>query len=202
MSTSDVKVTEGSGKNVATYSFTEDAETKQGQRIVINNSSGTEIGTSSNPVQVTVANTGSNSTAIKVDGSAVTQPISGAITGSVVATLTPTTSGGWNTYHLVSAASTNPTSIKASGGQVGGWYIYNNNAAMRKVVLHDKASAPTAGVSVLTALPIPALGGANVEFTQGLYFSSGIGITTVTGMEDSSTSVVGANDLNINIYYK
>lgn len=34
---------------------------------------------SSAPLQVTVANTGANSTAIKVDGSAVTQPISGTI---------------------------------------------------------------------------------------------------------------------------
>jgi hypothetical protein len=36
-----------------------------------------ELGTSSNPVQVSLANTASNSTAVKVDGSAVTQPVSG-----------------------------------------------------------------------------------------------------------------------------
>lgn len=52
MATSDVKVTPGTGKNVATNSFTEDAETKELQRIALNNSSGTEIGTSSTPVEV------------------------------------------------------------------------------------------------------------------------------------------------------
>lgn len=78
MATSRVQVTEGSGKNVATYSATEDSVTKDIQRVGLNNSSGTEIGTSSNPIQVSLANTGSNSTAVKVDNSAVTQPISHA----------------------------------------------------------------------------------------------------------------------------
>lgn len=42
--------------------------------------SGTEIGTSSNPIQVSLANTAANSTAVKVDNSAVTQPVSGSLT--------------------------------------------------------------------------------------------------------------------------
>lgn len=42
----------------------------------LQNSSGTEVGTASTPLQVSLANTGANSTAVKVDGSAVTQPIS------------------------------------------------------------------------------------------------------------------------------
>lgn len=50
MPTSDVKVTPGTGKNVATYSVTEDAESKEIQRVGLNKSDGTEIGTTSNPV--------------------------------------------------------------------------------------------------------------------------------------------------------
>jgi hypothetical protein len=46
---------------------------------------GTAVG-SGNPLQVTLANTGANATAVKVDGSAVTQPISYSITGSGTAT--------------------------------------------------------------------------------------------------------------------
>lgn len=42
---------------------------------------GTAVG-SANPLQVTLANTAANATAIKVDGSAVTQPVSGTITVS------------------------------------------------------------------------------------------------------------------------
>jgi hypothetical protein len=43
MTTSDVKVTPGSGRNVATYSISEDTETKELQRIVNSDSSGSEI---------------------------------------------------------------------------------------------------------------------------------------------------------------
>lgn len=42
---------------------------------------GSAVG-SGNPLQVTLANTGANSTAVKVDNSAVTQPVSGTITAS------------------------------------------------------------------------------------------------------------------------
>ncbi|HVX57431.1 MAG TPA: hypothetical protein VHA37_06895 [Candidatus Saccharimonadales bacterium] len=41
--TSDVKVTPGTGANVATYDVTEDAETKKLQRLVINDSDGDEV---------------------------------------------------------------------------------------------------------------------------------------------------------------
>lgn len=49
--TSKVSATEGSGKNIATYSFTEDATTKESQRITLNDSAGAELGTSGNPVR-------------------------------------------------------------------------------------------------------------------------------------------------------
>ncbi len=39
-------------------------------------------GTATNPVQVSLANTGANATAVKVDGSAVTQPVSGTVTAN------------------------------------------------------------------------------------------------------------------------
>lgn len=49
--TSDVKVTPGSGENVAVYSISEDAETKKIQRMALNTGDGTEV-TSSNPLSV------------------------------------------------------------------------------------------------------------------------------------------------------
>lgn len=42
----------------------------------------TQVSTT-NPLPVTLANTGANSTALKVDGSAVTQPISGTVTSNI-----------------------------------------------------------------------------------------------------------------------
>ena len=43
MATSDFKITEGAGINIATYSITEDAITKELQRIVLSDSSGNEL---------------------------------------------------------------------------------------------------------------------------------------------------------------
>lgn len=114
----------------------------------------------------------------------------------------PQTSGGLSTYHLASAGSTNATVIKASAGQVYGWYIYNSNAAARKVVFHNTASTPTAGASVFFSLVIPPTSGANVFSSIGIPFSSGVAITAVTGLADNDSAAVAANDLIINIFYK
>lgn len=115
---------------------------------------------------------------------------------------TPATAGGFTTYHLVSAASTNATVVKASPGQVFGWYIYNSAASARKVAFHNTTSTPTAGASVFFSLMLPAGAAANVMTETGIPFSTGIGITTVTGIPDSDNTAVSANDLIINLFYK
>jgi hypothetical protein len=69
MATSRIQVTEGSGKNIATNSFSEDAVTKELQRIVPNDSSGAELGTSSNPL-TTKSATSATGTTSNVSGSA------------------------------------------------------------------------------------------------------------------------------------
>ena len=105
-------------------------------------------------------------------------------------------------FDLVSAASTNPTVIKASAGTVNGWYIYNSNVSARKVAFHDIATTPTAGTGVVMSLVIPPLSAANVSLPDGITFTTGIAITTVTGLADSNSTAVALNDLVINIFYK
>jgi hypothetical protein len=86
MTTSDVKVTPGSGKNVATYSFTtEDSETKELQRIVLNNSSGVEID------QTATVNVAQDTSVIKLGATSLTPKfakISLSATGDPVAAVT------------------------------------------------------------------------------------------------------------------
>lgn len=114
----------------------------------------------------------------------------------------PKTSGGLSVSHIVSAASTNATVVKASAGQLFGWYIYNSNASARKVAFHNSASTPTAGSSIFFTVVIPPTSGANVEYTNGIAFSSGIAVTMVTGLADSDSTAVAANDLVCNLFYK
>lgn len=121
---------------------------------------------------------------------------------TVPVTVQSGTTGGDTTYHLVSAATTNATNIKASAGKVAGWYIYNSNASARKVAFHNTAGTPTAGSSVYYSIVIPGLAATNVSFPDGIDFSTGIAITTVTELTDAGNTAVALNDLIINIYYK
>jgi hypothetical protein len=98
-------------------------------------------------------------------------------------------------YHLVSAASTNAAPVKTSPGRVLGWQFQNTNAAVRYVKLHNVAVSPTAGVAVFMSIGIPANGKSEVFLPGGIGFSTGIGITAVTGAADSDTTGVGANDI-------
>lgn len=67
MATSRVAVTEGSGKNLATHSFSEDAVTKEVSRVNLNTSAGVETGVAASPLQVSLANHGANATPVVVD---------------------------------------------------------------------------------------------------------------------------------------
>jgi hypothetical protein len=92
--------------------------------------------------------------------------------------------------------------IKASAGQVYGWYIYNPNATAQFVQLYNTAAASvTVGTTnPLFMLTIPATSAANVEFTNGITFSN-------AGFSCAATSTAGGNGapstaLDAVIYYK
>ena len=115
------------------------------------------------------------------------------------------TSGGYTISKTISAASTNATSIKASAGQVYGWYITNVNAAVMFVKLYNKASSPTVGTDtpVLT-LAIPgsvAGGGTTFSCPHGIAFATGIAMAITTGVANSDTGAVAANEVVVNLFY-
>lgn len=128
---------------------------------------------------------------------------SGGVTGmqGVVTQASPT--GGYTPGKLVSAATTNATSVKASAGTLGHVSASNVNAAPRYLKFYNKASAPTVGtdVPVLTYI-IPgntAGAGTNIPLPpQGINFSTGIAFAITTGAADSDTGAVAANEIIIN----
>lgn len=116
----------------------------------------------------------------------------------------PSTSGGSSTFHVISAASNNATSIKASAGQIYGWEIYNTNAAVRYVKLYNKASAPAPASDnalLKMVIGVPPSGRAFYYSDNGIACSSGIGLAAVTGISDTDNTSVGASDLSITIEY-
>lgn len=106
---------------------------------------------------------------------------------------------GWTPHRLVSAATTNATSVKASAGQVGFIFAVNLNAAVRYLKLYNKASAPTVGTDTpIATLPIPASttgAGFVLPIPGGVNFSTGIAYATTTGVADSDTAAVAANEI-------
>lgn len=139
-------------------------------------------------------------TALKTDGSAVTQPVS--IAATVKTQQTPGTTGGYSTSRLLSAATTNATSVKASAGQVYGFYLFNSAAYTVFLKLYNKASAPTVGTDTpFMTIPVPAGGGAVADWDGGIAMSTGIAFAITKLIADSDVTAVAANDLAVNLFY-
>lgn len=102
-------------------------------------------------------------------------------------------------FRLISAASTNATSLKASAGTLYTLYAVNLNAAVRYVKFYNKASAPTVGTDTPVAtFPIPASttgAGFAIDLGPGFDFATGIAYATTTGAADSDTAAVAANEI-------
>lgn len=131
--------------------------------------------------------------------------------GSQWVTPTPSDRGGLSIgpasgAKLISAATTNATSVKASAGQVCGWSISNVNAAARFVKLYNKASAPTVGtdVPVMTILVPGATTGGQAVYQNDfcIAFATGIALATTTGVADADTGAVAASEIVVNLFYK
>jgi hypothetical protein len=71
MATSKIQVTEGSGKNLATNSFTEDTVTKEASRVVLNDSSGSEITTLPVSAAALPLPTGASTSALQTSSEAI-----------------------------------------------------------------------------------------------------------------------------------
>lgn len=107
-----------------------------------------------------------------------------------------------NKFRLLSAATTNATSVKTTGGRIKGWYIYNNTASVKVVKLYNKATSPTVGTDT-PFLTIPVAANSDAAFTSnnGISFSTGIALAVTAGIADADVAAVAANDITLNLFY-
>ena len=121
--------------------------------------------------------------------------------GSQKTRVIPASSGGLKVYRNISLGA-GGVKIKSSAGQIYGWFLFNNASSVRYVKLYNKASKPSVGFDTpFMTIPLPAGGGANVNFTSGITLSNGIGIGATTGITDLNTSSPAAYDVIVNIIY-
>lgn len=116
--------------------------------------------------------------------------------------LVPLTTGGVTMSHLIAAASTNATVLKASAGQLYGASIYNNAGYPVYLKFYNTASAPTVGTTtVVYEVPVQAGWAREVHSDEGLAFSTGIAYALTKGIADSDTTATAANDASMDLIY-
>lgn len=121
--------------------------------------------------------------------------------GSQKTKIIPASAGGLLVYRNINLG-THGISIKSSNGQIYGWFLFNRSPAVRYVKLYNKNSVPSVGYDTpFMTIPLPAGGGANVNFTSGITFSRGIGLGATTGVADGDRGTPGANEVIVNIIY-
>ena len=136
----------------------------------------------------------------------ITNPVTVDNAGTFATQPGPSTSGGCLVNRVISAATTNATSVKASAGNFYGAYVSNINASPMFLKVYNKASAPTVGTDtpVLTlTIPGNTSGAAGVlDFSMGIEFATGLAFAITGLVADADTTAVAANEVIVNFFYK
>lgn len=130
-----------------------------------------------------------------------------AVTGSGNFSAVPTANTGGahasTTHHLISAATTNATSVKSSAGVVNEIIVSNDGATKAFFKLYNKASAPTVGTDtpVATVL-IPAWQTIPIPMGPlGLRLTSGIAYALTGAITVADQTAVSASQLSVHMSY-
>lgn len=131
---------------------------------------------------------------------------SGAATSvSVINATSTNATNGLTPHKLISAATTNLTSVKTSQGRISGGIITNAAASWRYVKFFNKNAAPVIGTDVpILTVGIPPNGQVHLGsvFDQyGIHFTAGIAYALTTGPTDADNVAVGANEVVVALLF-
>lgn len=106
------------------------------------------------------------------------------------------------TARVLSAATTNATSVKNAAGNLYNIVLTNSSAAAKFFKLYDKATAPTVGTDTpKSTLVIPANGQLIVSNVIPDRFGTGIAYAITGAVADADATAVAANDVTGHITY-
>lgn len=96
-------------------------------------------------------------------------------------------------YTNVQQALTTSAQVKSTSGNIYGYAIYNPNAAATWVMYYNTTTAPTIGstTNLVFEFAVPNASTVNVEFSQGIQFSSGLYVAVATTANGSSAPSTG-----------
>ena len=102
---------------------------------------------------------------------------------------------------IVSAATTNLTTAKASAGKVTAVAFFNNSASIRYVKFYDHASPTVGSTTPVARFMIPASSGFNLSGLT-MSFATAIKYAIVNGIADSDATAIGASEVLANVLYR
>lgn len=115
--------------------------------------------------------------------------------GSV--SLAAATTGGYQPYHYVSAATNNLTAAKASAGQIGSLIATNTSTSQAAYIhFYDSAAATVGSTAVKKMVPVPAAPNAQqptvvaLSFPGGVAFANGISFSITLGPGDTDNTAL------------
>lgn len=118
-------------------------------------------------------------------------------------TLTPTTTGGCTIFRTLDLDETEEE-VKATAGNVYGYYFYNAATSVRYLKFYN-ATAASVSVGTTTPVltfPLPASSAGHIAFPYAAGFSTAICVAATTGLADADTGAPAANDVILNVFYK
>lgn len=131
------------------------------------------------------------------------EPLGINASGAVWMTPTPTTAGGLSIFRSIDLDETEED-VKASAGQLYGYYFANLSAGVRHLKFYNATAASVTVGSTTPILTFPVAAGASghVEYSHGIPFSTALSAAVTTGVADSDTGAPGTNDFVLNVFYK
>lgn len=138
--------------------------------------------------------------AISTNGDATLIP---ATSDGIAVLLRTETTGGCSTFRSLDLDETEEE-VKASAGQLYGFWFNNTNASARYLKLYNATAAST---TVGTTTPqitfrLPGDGDGWISMPHPIAFSTAICAAATTGLADNDTGAPSANDVLVNIFYK
>lgn len=119
----------------------------------------------------------------------------------------PHTTGGLSIFRSLDLDETEEE-VKASAGQVYGWYIANLATTTRFVKFYNATAANTTVGTTTPVLTLPIPGNATDDVAanalggMGIVFDTAITVAATSALADADTTAPGANDVVINLLYK
>lgn len=197
-------MTPGSGKTVAAEDAGGGGVLYQQVKLIDATANSTTVtGVAANPLQVSLANTAANSTAVKVDNSAVTQPVSGTVTANLGTIAGVATAAKQPALGTAGSASSDVLTIQGVASMTA---VKVDNSAVTQPVSQKAATIPASttmqnGATASangTSLNVQGYVAAVLNVVSSVAMSGGTTINFEISVDDTTWVTIAGHQIGVN----